>query len=142
MLLSGNNIYKLDGKNRFSASPALLKDGRKFYFTKGLEGCILLYPQSQWRRILEKISSLNYFQSSDRKFLRLFFAGAGKASVDSHKRLLLPAGLKKHAGIKSKILLVKIALWWEIWAPERFAKYEETHKSAYERYTEKLKIKI
>ena len=49
MLLTGNNIYKLDGKNRFFTPRALRKTGKRFFFTRGLDGCVLLYPEKEVR---------------------------------------------------------------------------------------------
>ncbi|MFH1957838.1 MAG: hypothetical protein ABIJ15_05115 [bacterium] len=142
MLFTGKNICKLDSKGRFSVPGAFLAGGRKFYFTTGLDGCLFLYPEKNWEKIYEKISLLNYSKSSNRKFLRIFFARAAQVSADSHNRLLIPLHLKEEAGIKREIFLIKIGGWSEIWEPLKFRKYEKFNQKTYAALAEKLDIEI
>jgi len=142
MLENGKNIYKLDSKNRFSVPGALLKDGKQFHLTLGLDGCLFMYPEKEWNKIRGKLSLLNYSSKDNRKFLRIFFANARPVKADSHKRILLPTALKKKCGIKKKLLLIGIGQFYEIWPPEKFAKYENANAKTYAGYAEKLDIKL
>ncbi|MFH1353000.1 MAG: hypothetical protein ABIH68_05435 [bacterium] len=142
MLFTAKNICKLDSKGRFSVPGAFLAGSRKFYFTTGLDGCLFLYPEKNWEKIYGKISLLNYSKSSNRKFLRIFFARAAMVSADSHNRILIPLHLKKEAGIKREIFLIKIGGWFEIWAPLKFRKYEKINQKTYAAMAEKLDIEI
>ncbi|MCD6311304.1 MAG: cell division/cell wall cluster transcriptional repressor MraZ [Elusimicrobia bacterium] len=142
MLINGKNIYKLDSKNRFSVHGALLKDGKHFHLTLGLDGCLFMYPEKEWKRIRGKLSLLNYASKDNRKFLRIFFAHACPVKADSHKRLLLPAALKEKCGIGKELLLIRIGQFYEIWPPEKFAEYENANTKTYAGYAEKLDIKL
>lgn len=142
MQKNGKNIYKLDSKNRFSVPGALLKDGRLFHLTLGLDGCLFMYPKKEWRQIREKLSLLNYASKDNRKFLRIFFAHACPVKADSHKRILLPAALKNKSGIKKELLLIKISRFYEIWNPAKFTEYEKANAQTYAGYAEKLDIKL
>jgi len=142
MLLSGKNIYKLDAKNRFSVPGAFFSRGRKFFLTLGLDGCIFLYPAEEWKKLQDRITFSDYFRSVNRKFLRIFFAWSGEITADSHNRLLIPAELKKKAGIRKEIVLIKIGGWFEIWDPAKFMAYEKANRDTYEQLAEKLDIKI
>ena len=142
MSLTGKNIYKLDSKGRFSISKTFLAGGRKFYFTVGLDGCLFLYPKKSWEKIYEKITLLDYSKSNSRKFLRIFFSHAAEVFADNHNRILVPLHLKKEAGIKQEIFLIKIGSWFEIWNPLKFRKYEKVNQKTYAEYAEKLEIKI
>lgn len=142
MLRNSKNIYKLDSKNRFSVQGAMLKDGKLFNMTLGLDGCLFLYPEKEWSRIREKLSFLNYGSKDNRKFLRIFFAHACPVKADSHKRLLLPAALKEKCGIKKEILIIQIGRFYEIWPPVKFAGYENANTKTYAAYAEKLDIRL
>ncbi len=142
MLINGKNIYKLDSKNRFSVHGALLKDGKQFHLTLGLDGCLFMYPEKEWRKIHGKFSLLNYASKDNRKFLRIFFAHACPVKADSHKRILLPATLKEKCGIKKELLLIRIGQFYEIWPPEKFAEYENANTKTYAGYAEKLDIRL
>lgn len=142
MFRSGKNIYKLDSKGRFSVPKAVLAVGRKFYFTVGLDGCLFLCSEKNWEKIYEKITLLDYSKSNNRKFLRIFFSRAAEVSADRHNRILVPFHLKKEAGIKQEIFLIKIGSWFEIWNPLKFRKYEKVNQRTYAEYAEKLDIKI
>ena len=142
MLLTGKNIYKLDAKNRFSAPRCFFSRGRKFVFTLGLDGCLFLYPEKEWKKIQGKISLFSYSRAGNRNFLRAFFAWSGKVSADSHNRVLIPSQLRKKAGIKKTILLIEIAGWYEIWDPAKFKAYEKTNRGSYENLAGSMEIKL
>jgi len=42
MLKNSKNIYKLDSKNRFSVRGEILRDGKNFHLTLGLDGCLFI----------------------------------------------------------------------------------------------------
>ncbi|MCD6412571.1 MAG: hypothetical protein J7L54_00275 [Elusimicrobia bacterium] len=136
------NLYKLDEKNRFSVPGKFLSSGRIFYLTMGLDGCIFMYPEKEFRKISDRISLFDYSKSGNRKFLRIFFAWSSRIRADSHNRILIPSQLKKKAKIRSKILMIKIGNWFEIWAPALFEKYEKVDRKSYSRLAENLDIKL
>ncbi|MBA3052700.1 MAG: hypothetical protein ABII20_07005 [Candidatus Omnitrophota bacterium] len=142
MLNNSKNIYKLDSKNRFSVRGEMLKDGRIFHLTLGLDGCLFMYPEKEWQRIREKLSLLNYASKDNRKFLRIFYAHSCSVKADPHKRVLLPDALKKKCGIAKELLLIKIGRLYELWPPKKFAEYENANAKTYAGYADKLDIKL
>jgi len=58
----GEYIHTLDAKDRFIL-PSKFRDKirglkeKKFYLTRGLDGCLFLFPSSVWRRLEEKLKS-------------------------------------------------------------------------------------
>ena len=126
-MLNNKYIYKLDSKNRFSIPGSLLKQNRRFYLTLGLDGCIFMYSEKEWKKIQKKFSLLNYAKAGNRKFLRIFSAHSREIKADSHNRLLLPKHLKQKASIGRELLIIKILQNYEIWAPSKFAEYEKNY---------------
>ena len=137
----------LDDKGRF-ALPAKLRvvtDAKKkpildgdLILTKGLEGCLSLYPSHEWEEIQERLSSLNFTQKDFRFFSRRFYSAAGVVSPDKNGRVLIPSHLIDEAALKRELLVIGVNRWIEIWNPERYAYYLEQYAGSYEDVAERL----
>lgn len=137
----------LDSKGRFAvparfrlvtgvAKKALLSGD--LILTKGLEGCLSLYPEAEWNDIQSRLSKLNFTQKDFRFFSRRFYSAAGTVSLDKSGRILIPAHLLKEAGLKKDLLVIGVNRWIEIWNPERFSYYLEQFSGSYEEVAERL----
>ena len=137
----------LDDKGRF-ALPAKLRavtEAKKkpildgdLILTKGLEGCLSLYPSHEWEEIQERLSSLNFTQKDFRFFSRRFYSAAGVVSPDKNGRVLIPSHLIDEAALKRELLVIGVNRWIEIWNPERYAYYLEQYAGSYEDVAERL----
>jgi len=137
----------LDDKGRF-ALPAKLRavtEAKKkpildgdLILTKGLEGCLSLYPSHEWEEIQERLSSLNFTQKDFRFFSRRFYSAAGIVSPDKNGRVLIPSHLIDEAALKRELLVIGVNRWIEIWNPERYAYYLEQYAGSYEDVAERL----
>lgn len=137
----------LDDKGRF-ALPAKLRavtDAKKkpildgdLILTKGLEGCLSLYPSREWEEIQERLSSLNFTQKDFRFFSRRFYSAAGIVSPDKNGRVLIPSHLIDEAALKRELLVIGVNRWIEIWNPDRYTYYLEQYAGSYEEVAERL----
>lgn len=137
----------LDEKGRF-ALPARLRNitgpaGRSqlegwLVLTKGLEGCLSLYTESEWDEIQKRLSSLSFTQRDFRYFIRRFYSMAATVTPDRSGRILVPANLIAEAGLKKELLLIGVNKWIEIWNPERYEEYLKQYDSSYEDVAERL----
>lgn len=48
--------------------------GDNFIVTKGLDGCLFVYPNDEWTRFEEKLKSLPLTNKNARQFTRFFLA--------------------------------------------------------------------
>jgi MraZ protein len=137
----------LDDKGRF-ALPAKLRsvkglsdepllDGN-IILTKGLDGCLSLYPEPEWAEIQNRLASLSFTQKDFRFFSRGFYAAATVVSPDKNGRILLPSHLVAEAGLKKELLVVGVNRWVEIWNPERYQYYLQQYTRSYEEVAERL----
>jgi MraZ protein len=137
----------LDDKGRFALPMKLrsvkgsddesLLDGN-IILTKGLEGCLSLYPESEWAEIQNRLASLSFTQKDYRYFIRRFYSAASIVTVDKNGRVLIPSHLVQEAGLKKDLQVIGVNRWVEIWNPERYQYYLEQYTRSYEEVAERL----
>lgn len=87
---------------------------------RGFENCLMLYPEAVWDRISEEVNSLNIYNKKNRAFVRYFYRGAQKLSVDSADRILVPRRLQEYAAIDKEVILSAVNDRIEVWAKDQF----------------------
>jgi len=137
----------LDGKRRF-ALPAKLRSVRgpadeplldgDLVLTKGLEGCLSLYPEIEWDEIQQRLSSLNFTQRDFRFFGRRFYSAATVVTPDKTGRILIPSHLIQEAGLRRDLTIIGVNRSVEIWNPDKFQSYLEQFAGSYEEVAERL----
>ena len=65
----------------------------------------MLYPEPVWERITNEINQLNLYNKKNRNFVRYFYRGAQKVSMDSADRILVSKRLLEYAGIDKEVVL-------------------------------------
>ena len=120
-MFMGEYNHSVDAKGRLIV-PSKFREqlGNEFVVTKGLDGCLFVYSQEEWKRIEESLREKPLTSKDARKFMRFFFAGAANCEVDKQGRILLPAILREFAGIDRDAVLVGVGSRIEIWSKERW----------------------
>lgn len=119
----GRYDHAVDPKGRLFV-PAKLRPelGEAFYVTLGLDHCLSVYTEEGWSKILEKFNGLSVAASSKMRFL---FANAAKCEPDKQGRFLLPANLRKYAGIEDEVTFIGQGDRAEIWDTATYQKMED-----------------
>lgn len=91
--------------------------------TKGLDNCLFVYPNSEWKIFEEKLKTLPITNANARKFVRFFLAGAVECNVDKQGRILIPNNLRNYSGIDKDVILIGVTNRVEIWSKENWDKY-------------------
>ncbi len=124
-MLIGEYRYLIDDKKRVSIPAKWQSElGKKVIITRGLDGCLFLYSQKEWKKLVEKISKLPLGQRDSRGFQRIMLSGAMEVSIDSLGRVLIPDYLKKYANLKKKVVIVGLYSHAEIWDEARWDEYQ------------------
>lgn len=113
-------------------------DIEKLFITRGLDKCLFIFTESEWKSQEAKFKSVSFTKSEARKFNRLYFSGASQIEFDKQGRILLPKYLKDYAGIKRDIMLIGVSNRIEIWSREAWQEYYNTSKESFEEIAEKL----
>jgi len=138
-MLIGEYKHTLDPKKRLSVPSKWRKDlGKKLIVTRGLDNCLFVYPQKEWKRITDKIGQLPLGQADTRSFNRFFLSGAVEVEVDSVGRILVPDFLKEFANLDTKVVLAGIHDRVEIWDEKQWTLYKERIETQADALAEKL----
>lgn len=127
-MLIGEYQHGLDVKNRMIVPSKLREDlGHKFVITKGLDGCLYVYPLCEWEILQEKLKKLPLTNKDARAFVRFFFSGATEIEMDKQGRALIPQNLKEYAGIEKEIVSIGVMTKVEIWSKEKWQQYNDSN---------------
>jgi len=123
--LLGEYECKMDAKGRMRLPSGLISqlgeaEVDTLVINRGFENCLMLYPESVWDRISEEVNSLNIYNKKNRAFVRYFYRGAQKLSVDSADRILVPRRLQEYAAIEKEVILSAVNDRIEVWARDQF----------------------
>ena len=132
MFLSGEHHHGLDDKRRLALPARLRQNVRRFVLARGLEGCLSLYTEAEWKKLLSKLDGLPVGNKAHaRAFKRLLISGAICSDVDGQGRLLVPESLGRYAGIRKEVTVVGMETRIELWSSERWEQYKKrAEKSA------------
>ena len=127
-MFMGEYNHTIDAKGRLIV-PAKFREilGDNFIVTKGLDGCLFVYPNDEWTRFEEKLKSLPLTNKNARQFTRFFLAGAAACEVDKQGRILLPQVLREFASLEKDVVLVGVASRIEIGSRERWDESMNTY---------------
>ena len=141
MFLGGEYQHTLDGKRRVFLPARLRGSEKRFVLTRGLEGCLSLYTEAAWKRMLEKLQNLPVANKSQaRAFRRLLISGATLEDVDGQGRLLVPELLGQYATIKKEVMIIGMETHIEIWASDRWNKYQRSAEKEASRIAEQIDL--
>ncbi len=136
----GEYTYLIDDKKRLSVPPKFRRDfGGKAVVTRGLDNCLFLYSQKEWKKLAEKLAAMPLSQADARGFARIMLAGAMEVNLDNTGRILIPDYLKKYAKIKKKVVVAGLYTRVEIWDENEWSKYKEKTEKEAGNIAERLK---
>jgi len=126
MMFIGEYNHNLDEKGRL-AIPVKFREDLKggAVVTKGLDGCLFLYPINEWRTLAEKLSHLPISQSNTRAFARLMLAGAMDVTLDKQGRVVIPDYLRKYVNLSKKVVVNGLYNRLEIWDEDVWGEYKK-----------------
>lgn len=120
MFMSEYN-HSIDAKGRIIV-PSKFREplGEEFVVTRGLDNCLFVFPDDEWKNFEEKLKSLPMSNKDARRFTRFFLAGAVTVELDKQGRILLPLSLREFAGLTKDVVIVGVGNRVEIWDKSRW----------------------
>lgn len=122
-LLTGEFNHSIDAKGRLII-PSKFRDilGEDFVITKGMDGCLFLYPNNEWKIFEDKLRTLPLTNKNARTFVRFFLGSAVDGGLDKQGRVLISSALRSFAGLEKEVVLVGVLDRVEIWDKAKWDK--------------------
>jgi MraZ protein len=92
--------------------------------TRGLDNCLFLYTEEEWKKLAEKLANLPINKANTRAFARLMLAGAMDVSLDKQGRVILPDYLRKYASVGKSVVVAGLYNRLEIWDEAKWEEYK------------------
>ena len=138
-LLIGEYEHSIDTKGRLIMPSKLKEDiGEKFEVTKGLDGCLFVYSQTEWKTFEDKLRAFPLTNKDARALVRFFLAGAMECEIDKQGRFLIPGNLREFAGLEKEVVVIGVLNKIEIWSKDKWLKYSEEENSSVDEIAEKM----
>ncbi len=139
----GEYVHSIDNKGRLILPSKLRESARnnfieKFYITRGLDTCLFMFGEEEWKAVEQKFKSMSFTKQDSRKFNRFYFSGAVEIIPDKQGRILLPTYLKDFAGIKKDVVIIGVSNRIEIWAKDKWQEFYKSNLESFEETAEKL----
>jgi len=139
----GEYEHSLDSKGRLIL-PSKFRETAKenyierFYMTRGLDKCLFVFTEEEWKLQEQKFKALSFTKAEARKFNRLYFSGACEIAPDKQGRILIPKYLKVYAHIEREVVIVGVANRMEIWSQKHWKEFYQKTQGSFEDIAEKL----
>lgn len=139
----GEYEHSLDKKGRLIV-PSKFREAakthyvEKFFITRGLDKCLFIFTEDEWKNQEMKFKNLSFTKRESRSFNRLFFSGTSEMELDKQGRILLPKYLKDFSGIKRDVVIIGVSNRIEIWAKDVWQEFYKTQQNSFEEIAEKL----
>lgn len=138
-MLIGEYEHNLDNKGRLIMPSKLKEDiGEKFVITKGLDGCLFVYSQNEWKLFEEKLRTFPLTNKDARALMRFFLAGAIEAEIDKQGRFLISSNLREFANLEKEIVIIGVLTKIEIWSKDKWLKYSQDENKTADEIAEKM----
>ena len=122
-MFMGEYHHSIDAKGRIII-PSKVRDGlgENFIVTRGLDGCLFLYPKLEWDKKIEKFKELPDTKDK-RQFMRIFLSGATICEYDKQGRINIPNPLVEFAKLEKDCIIIGVDEKLEIWSKERWEEF-------------------
>ena len=126
----GEYNHTIDAKGRLII-PSKFREllGEEFVLTKGLDGCLSIYPMDEWEAFEDKLRTLPLTNKKAREFKRFFLGSAVDGEIDKQGRILISTSLRTYANLDKEVVLAGVLDKVEIWSKDaweaRTAEIEE-----------------
>ena len=125
-MFSDEIVHNIDAKGRIIVPAKFRYElGETFWINRGLDGCLCIYPTSEWMKKSEKLEALSENSRDAREYVRQMFRLASEVTLDNQGRILISSKLIALAGLKKECVFVGANKYIELWDQERWEAHNE-----------------
>ena len=135
----GEFHHNIDDKARL-VMPSKFREelGESFVITRGLDGCLFVYSNVEWQKLVEKLKNLPFTKKDARAFIRFFLSGASEAEFDKQGRINITSPLISYANITKECVVIGTGDRLEIWSEESWNDFFTSAKDSMSDIAENL----
>ena len=138
MLLMGEYHHSLDAKGPLTIPSKIREElGTGFVVTRGLDGCLFIYPSEEWKQVINKYKELPNVKDA-RNFMRFLLSGASTCDFDKQGRVNLALPLMKYAGLTKECVIIGVNDHLEVWSLERWQAFMDANEDQFSDIADKL----
>ncbi|MBQ9065029.1 MAG: division/cell wall cluster transcriptional repressor MraZ [Blautia sp.] len=121
-MFRGEHNHTIDAKGRLII-PSKFREllGEEIILTRGLDGCLSIYPMDEWEAFEEKLRSLPLTNKNARTFSRFFVSGATSCELDKQGRILVPQTLREFAGLVKDVVFAGSLNRIDVWDKDKWS---------------------
>lgn len=124
IMLMGEYHHNIDEKGRLIIPSKFRYElGEKFIVTRGLDGCLFVYPITEWNKVVDKLKTLPFTKKDARAFLRFFLSGATECIFDRQGRISIASPLIDYANLEKECIIIGVNDRLEIWSKNNWEKF-------------------
>lgn len=136
----GEYHHTIDTKKRLALPAKFRRElGKVVIITRGLDNCLVVYPEKEWKAMSDKLGKLPASQLEARGFARIMLAGAMLVELDNLGRILIPDYLKEYARLKKNVVICGLYNRLEIWDERSWETYKQKVEKEVGDFAAKLK---
>ena len=122
-MFMGEYHHNIDTKGRIVIPNKVRDDlGENFIVTRGLDGCLFLYPKTEWDNVIAKYKEIPDTKNK-RQFMRIFLSGATICEYDKQGRINIPKPLVEYAKLIKDCIIIGVDEKLEIWSKDCWDKF-------------------
>ncbi len=135
----GEYRHNIDEKGRMIV-PAKFRDelGSLFIVTRGLDRCLFVYPEEEWKKLEEQLKSLPLTKKDARAFSRFFFSGATECEIDKQGRVNIASPLREYAQLEKECVVIGVSNRVEIWSKHIWEEYVGQSEDSFSEIAENI----
>ena len=125
MVFRGVAQLSLDSKGRLAVpsryrEALMVRCAGRLVITADFDKCLLIYPQSDWEPIQQKLMGLSSLNPRIRCLQRQLVGYAEDIEMDAAGRVLVSSALREFAGLGKNVVLVGQDNKFELWDKEKW----------------------
>ncbi len=126
----GEYEVTLDSKGRIMIPASFKKklpenEKSEFMLTKGNGPFLMLYTNSQWKKVEEKLDTLNDYNEEAMELKFSMMNGASPIEMDASGRIVISNRMKAHAGLEKDVIMLGMSDYTVIWDAKAYEAAEK-----------------
>lgn len=129
IMFMGEYHHNIDDKGRLIIPSKFREElGETFVITRGLDGCLFIYPNNEWNNIISKLKQLPFTKKDARSFMRFFLSGATVCEFDKQGRVNITSPLIEYADLIKECIIIGVNDRLEIWSKSNWENFITTNE--------------